>query len=294
MLTPTQLIFKAYQSTPKPLPLPNGKTAEWPLPEMHEVPDELCWLCGGRTDHFGRLRKDAVRDSFTDARYARVVESESLCSGCGWILAQKFIRNWSLLVVDGKLEHPSRDQIREVLVQPPTTYPWLLSIAVSGQKHISFAGKVVLSPNSIWVLLEQTPVQIPPSGIGTMLEPIEDLYTAGFAKAEIQTGRYQQNRIRKAGLSWWRAKEELIAPLRGSRVFELAVFAAQKQERKGDDPCCTASIPTTKTLPSRRSVSTQSTGAEIPEGSKSRQTSGASSSGRSAQQQSVQQLFLFG
>jgi hypothetical protein len=295
MLTPTQLIFKAYQNTPKPLPLPNGKEVEWPIPEMQEVPDKLCWLCGGETSNQGRLAKDVIRKTFTNTPYARAIESESLCTGCGWILAQRFIRNWSLLVVDDILEHPDRKRIREILIEPPRTYPWMLSIAVSGQKHISFPGKTVRSPRNIWVLFEQIPIQISETGIGHILAPVEELYNAGFTKAEILSGQYRQDRIRAEGLSWWHEKESQIASLRGSQMLELAIFVAQQTEEKGrNDLSFTDSIQTTKTQQLQHSVSTQSIGAETQKGSKLHRTSGESSKGQSAQLQNGQQLSLFG
>ena len=151
MLTPTQLIFKAYQTTPKPLPLPNGKTAEWPLPEMHEVPDELCWLCGGRTDHFGRLRKDAVRDSFTDARHGSGSRAFAAGVAGSW---HKFIETgparggWQL-----STRHATRSGRYWSSRQQRTR--GCCPSRSAGETHI-IAGKVVLSPNSIWVLLEQT------------------------------------------------------------------------------------------------------------------------------------------
>lgn len=294
MLTPTQLIYRAYQNTPKPLPLPNGKEAEWPIPEMGEVPDELCWLCGGETHGQGRMSKDVIRKTFTNTPFARAIESESLCTGCGWILAQRHIRNWSLLVVDGKLEHPTRQRIREVLLAPPETYPWMLSIAVSGQKHISFPGRVVFSPRNIWVLLEQIPIQLPASGIGHVLAPVEELLTAGFTKTEVQTGVYRQDRIRAAGLAWWKEREKRIAAMRGSQMFELAVYVAQVQEREEEASCSMDSTQTTKTQQLQPCVSTLSTAAEIQSGSKSHRTFGELSKGQSAPQQSAQQLSLFG
>lgn len=294
MLTPTQLIYQAYQNTPKPLPLPNGKEVEWPIPEMGEVPDELCWLCGGETHGQGRMSKDVIRKTFTNTPFARAIESESLCTGCGWILAQRHIRNWSLLVVDGRLEHPTRDRTREVLLDPPKTYPWLLSIAVSGQKHISFPGRVVFSPRNIWVLLEQIPIQLPASGIGHVLAPVEELLTAGFTKTEVQTGVYRQDRIRTAGLAWWKEREKRIAAMRGSQMFELAVYVAQVQEREEEASCSMDSTQTTKTQQQPHSASTQSIGAGTPSGSKSPRTSGELSKEQSAQRQSERQPSLFG
>lgn len=273
------------------MPLPNGKTADWPEPEMCDVPDPVCWLCGGETHGRGRPHKDVIRKTFTNTPHARATESKSLCTACAWILAQKYIRNWSLLVLDGRFEHPTRARIREILLDPPRRYPWLLSIAVSGQKHISFPGYVNRSARDMRVLLEELIVPLPAGGIGHVLEPVEALYAAGFTKEEIRTGQYRQDRIRAFGLSQWRETEEKISPMRGSRILELAVWAAQKGE---DQPSSTDSTPRTATPPSQPSASTPSTAVETPSVSKSRLISGGSSSGRSAVRQNEQQLFLFG
>lgn len=259
---------------------------------MTDVPDAVCWLCGGETHGRGRLCKDVIRKTFTNTPYARATESKSLCAGCGWVLAQKFIRNWSLLVVDGRLEHPTRQRIREVLLTPPTTYPWLLSIAVSGQKHISFPGYVNFSSRELRVYMEDMQIPIPPSGIGWILKPVELLYAGGFSKEEILTGRYQQGRILRFGFGRWRELEERIAPYRRTRLLNLAVWVADKGE--GEQPLSTDLIPETKTQLSQRSVSTPSTVAAIQDGSKSHRTSGGRSSEPSGQRPNVQQLSLFG
>lgn len=234
MLTPTQLIYEAWKNTPQPLPLPNGKTAVWPEPEYTDVPDPVCWLCGGETHGRGRPHKDVIRKTFTNTPHARATESKSLCVPCAWILAQKYIRNWSLLVVDGRFEHPSRERIREILLNPPRTFPWLLSIAVSGQKHISFPGHINRSSRDMRVLMEELLVPIPPEGIGGWLEPVEELYSGGFSKDEIRRGNYQQNRIRRFGMRRWRELEDNVAPLRGTRMLELAVLVAQQREEESE------------------------------------------------------------
>lgn len=172
MITPTQLIYQAYQVTPKPLPLPNNKTVQYPMVEMKPVSDDLCWLCGGDTQGLGLPCKDVIRKTFTSTPYAKAIESRSLCSGCAWTLLQKYLRNYSLLVVNGLFEHPSRARIRDLLVDPPRTYPWMLSIAVSGQKHISFPGHINRTHRDLRVLLEQVPVRIPPDGIKSAITPM--------------------------------------------------------------------------------------------------------------------------
>ena len=226
MRTANQLLYEAYLNTPKPIPIPNGNTRVWPIPEIHEVPDALCWLCGGATNGIGRRHKDVIRKTFTNTPHARATNSTHLCAGCGWMLAQRLIRGFSLLLLDGQFFHPSKPTIRDLLLEPPKVYPWLLSIAVSGKKHISFLSKVNWSGKNLAVLYEQTPVYI-----GTGLEEIrlvEHLYNGEFTKAEILSGEYRQDRIKKFGLKEWCDAEEKIKPLRGSRVLELAVYVAQK------------------------------------------------------------------
>lgn len=226
---------------------------------MKDLPDPVCWLCGGETGGRGRPHKDIIRKTFTNTPHARATQSKSLCSACAWILSQKYIRNYSLLVVDGVFEHPNRGRIREVLIDPPDRFPWLLSIAVSGQLHISFPGHINRSTRDMRVLVERIMTPIPAEGIAHVLEPVEALYTLGFSKEEIVKGSYRQDRIRKAGIGVWRELEETIAPLRGGRLLDLAVYVAQKGEE--DDHPANAKKATSKVSRVRIDQETQVQGA---------------------------------
>lgn len=292
MITPTQLIYEAWKNTSQPMQLPNGKTRDWPEPEYIDVPDDVCWLCGGETEGRGRMHKDVIRPTFTNTPHAQATDSKSLCVACSWILAQRFIRNWSLYVVDGKFYHPGRAELRDIIARPPATYPWLLCIAVSGQKHISFPGHVVRSPRDTKILMEELLVPLPAEGIPDILEPVEMLYTGGFTKTEITTGQYRQNRIMNFGLSEWRMLEDEIAHLRGGRLLELAVFVAQKQEEGSS--FTTDSTQKMKMPQQQHSSFTPSTGAGTGGDSVSRPTGGGSSNERSDRRPSVRQTSLFG
>ena len=50
-------------------------------PEMQDVPDEVCWLCGGKTEGRGLPVKKAILDTFTDRDMARQPASQSVCRG---------------------------------------------------------------------------------------------------------------------------------------------------------------------------------------------------------------------
>jgi len=292
LITPTKLIYNAYRRTPQPMPLPNGKTATWPEPEYIDVPDPVCWLCGGDTGGRGMLRKNAIRKTFTNTPDARAADSSSVCVACSWILEQKLLRNYSLLVLDGLLEHPSRERIRDIVISPPDRFPWMLCIAVSGQKHLSFFGHVNLSRRDMRIYMENMTIPLPAGGLGHLIEPVEKLYNGGFSKAEILSGDYRQDRILKFGLQAWRELVEQLAPVRGSRQYELAVFVAQKREE--ENLSSTVSTQTTSTQQQPHSVSTPFIAAVTPSDSKSPRIFGESSSGQPDQQQNEQQLSLFG
>ena len=210
-----------------PIQLAN-KTVEYPDIEVTEVPDSICWLCGGDTEGLGMPVKKGIKDTFTDQDLARNITSNSLCRGCAFCLGQRPLRNYSILATRDRLYHPSRLKLRNVLLNPPEP-PFLLAIAVSGQKHLSFKAHIVYGCDLFPILLEEMLIFINPQELTAILEPIETLYTE-FSKVEIESGDYSQGRIKKFGPKRWQETESQISPRRGCRLFKLAVFIAQKRE----------------------------------------------------------------
>lgn len=218
-------------------------------PEAEGVPDPQCWLCGGKTDGRGLPVKKAILPTFTDRDKARGSRSNSICQGCAFCLSHLNLRNYSILAGADGLRHPTRAEIRELLLEPPEP-PFVLCIAVSGQKWLHFRAQVAYSCDGYPVQVEETRVCVERPILRQWLEEIELLYTV-FSKEEIRTGRYGQNRIREFGLARFSAVEAEIAPHRGTRLFDLAVFVAQKIEtpaaapaEKEDSGCTTISTPT--------------------------------------------------
>jgi len=102
------------------------------------------------------------------------------------------------------------------------------------------------------ILLEEADVWIPDS-FDSLLGDIEELYNGGFTKAEIETGRYQSHRIQQFGIRRFEDIESRLSWERRSRLFDVALFVAQKQEqdiqeKEGDSGCTTASRPLMNTL----------------------------------------------
>jgi CRISPR type IV-associated protein Csf1 len=229
MLTPTQFIRRAALQTHK-VPVAMGKAVEYNDVSLVDVDDARCWLCGGATQYRGQPVKKAIKDTFTNQDMARVPWSKSVCPGCAFCLAQKPLRNYSILATEDRLMHPARPEIRALLLDPPEP-PFVLCIAVSGQKHLHFRAQVAYDRDGFPVQMEETSVCVWRGPLREWLALIESLYTV-FSKEEIRTGRYGANRIRQYGLHEFQKLEDRLAPHRGTRLFDLAVFVAQKPEEK--------------------------------------------------------------
>lgn len=251
---------------------------------LTDVPDETCWLCGGPTHGRGASVEMAIPDTFTDHDRARAPQSGSICEACLFCLKNKPLRTHSIFATPDALRMPKRSEWRDILLNPPGGL-WLATIAVSGQKHLSFKAPVNAGPNGT-VLLEETPVPI--IGLGGLIGPVEELRQR-FTSDEILTGRYSQNRIRQFGLARWYALEQVVSKHRRSRLLELAVYIANREEEK---ECTTDSTATMSTPQPQPSLSMQSTEAETVNGSRSRQRCGGRLSGPSRAQQSAQLTFL--
>jgi CRISPR type IV-associated protein Csf1 len=248
VIAPTQFIRLAALKTPR-VQAAMGKAVDYADVPLANVPDARCWLCGGETGGRGQPVKKVIKDTFTDRDKARWPASGSICPGCAFCLSYPTLRNYSILATAGGLRHPGRAEIREILLDPPEP-PFVLCIAVSGQKWLHFRAQAAYDRDGYPVQFEETPVCVWRKPLADWLEMIELLYGT-FSKEEIRTGRYGQNRIKQFGLAEFQIIENLLAPHRGTRLFELAVFVAQKpedadaKETKEEKPCSTTLIRTT-------------------------------------------------
>lgn len=248
MVTPTQFIRTAALASGV-IPLAMGKSVEYTDVELVPVKDAKCYLCGGNTDGMGKPVAKAILPTFTDRDKARYPQSESICPGCAWCLSFRELRNYSIVATADKLQHPDRITLRQLLLEPPQP-PFVFCIAVSGQKWVHFKSIVNYDRDNYAVQMEDTRVPVDRNFLPEMLGWIESLY-AVFTKEEITTGRYNQNRIKQFGISKFQELEKRVAIYRGQRMFDLAVFIAQKppeQPEKIEEEkpvCITTSTPTT-------------------------------------------------
>jgi CRISPR type IV-associated protein Csf1 len=230
--TASQIIRQAALKTGR-IEVKPGKVIQYADPPLEPVPDTICWLCGGETGGLGMPTKKGIKPTFTDHPYARGQGSKSLCAGCAFCLSMRELRNYSILASPAGLQHPSRAVWREILLSPPEP-PFVMCLAVSGQKHLFMKAPVSLDRRMFTVMLEEQAVHVIPEKLGVCVEAIEALYIY-FSKDEIATGRYSQNRIKECGLRRWEELEGEIAYWRGRPLFDLALFVAQKREKPKEE-----------------------------------------------------------
>lgn len=142
----------------------------------------------------------------------------------GWCIPQR-MRNYSHFVIDDEwipLSKADKARMAEILRGDFE----VAVIAESGQKHIVF--------RAVPGIVQFEEQQIRDVGaILALLNPIQSLY-AGFSKSEIETGQYKQHRIIRFDLTEWHELERQIHHWRGSLLFRLAIFLAQKIGGKDD------------------------------------------------------------
>lgn len=204
----------------------------------------VCRLCGRSAE--GALFDAWVKDTFTD--WDKIVPGSVVCDGClFWLdersdeLARRVgkdkpqrMRNYSHFVVSGEWEPVSKGnkrRMRDILLG--ALFPELAVVSDSGQKHIALrAVRNDPGHSAGWVQFEEHRLWVDPPELARILGAVERLYTV-FSKSEIASGQYGANRILKFGIPAWRGLESQIKRDRGSPLFDLAIFLAQKEEDDG-------------------------------------------------------------
>lgn len=193
----------------------------------------VCCVCGASGE--GDLFAKWVRPTFTD--HDKLLAGDIVCNACLFCfdeqsaeLARRVdkekpqrMRNYSHFVLDGKwlpLSKGDKDGMVRILAQRPE----VAVIATSGQKHIIFRAQ-----SGWWQIEEQGSLPFPDT-LFYLLGIVELMYSDGFSKGEIETGRYNQKRIMDFGLNHFIRLENELKPVRDTLPLELAIFLAQKRE----------------------------------------------------------------
>lgn len=219
-------------------------------------PDDRCWLCGGPTSGVGWPWQLAVAETFTNHTLAACPTSQTICQPCAAFASKATWERYAaerpelglktghamswrcyshLFVAPEHHECPTRARWRELLLDPPEP-PFLAIVAESGQKHLIFRGRIARSRDVFPVQFEERSIWLQRAVFADCLIALERLYTLGFSKDSILSGRYHQGQMHAVGLRTWRQAEEALAPYRHTHPLLLALvgFVAQKQELEAE------------------------------------------------------------
>jgi hypothetical protein len=165
--------------------------------------------------HPGTILCDACRFCFEDG-------NEVLQNRLGRDKPQR-MRNYSHFVLDGIWVPVSKGE-KPRMIQLLRSQADVAVIADSGQKHIIFRAKLG------WWQFEEQSIRPDWPHLESLIVNVGILLSV-FSKSEIEHGSYSAQRIRQFGISAWRELEmTIIKPERGSALFLLALFLAQKGE----------------------------------------------------------------
>lgn len=224
-----------------------------PVPKRGEQygPDPDCWLCGGETGGVGWPFALAIPPTYTNHTLAARPMSASVCQPCAAMGSKETWERYVATVPDAGLksghamswrcyshvfhrfghECPNRARWRELLLDPPEP-PFLLVVALSGQKHLIFRSRIAHSRDAYPVQFEEAALLVHRAEFAACLADVETVYALGFSKDSILSGRYHPAQTMKVGIGAWRTAEAAIVPwrTRQPRLLELACHVAKREE----------------------------------------------------------------
>lgn len=229
-MTPTARIYSAAGQPPMAL---------YGAPAVAAITGQ-CRLCGTHAD--GYPWAAWVKDTFTD--HDVLGPGETICLACVFcaddhslVLQQRTgrdkpqrMRNYSHVVTrEGAWLPLGKDQKR-AMAAALLDDPIVASISLAGQKHVLFRARV-----GQWQIEEAR--CWPDAGrLARLLEIVSALYAApAITKAMIETGEYSSRALLTVGPTHVYAADAPLRPFRGSPLFSLAVWLAQREDTENDD-----------------------------------------------------------
>lgn len=218
-------------------------------PEALKVVDHpgLCAVCGEHADRTGPV-KTALGKNFSDPYLLGRADSDRVCVACAWCCSGKppaTLRMWSLVVRPDAppsaekawLQVPglcltSRGDPRPVsstLLNPPAG-EWLVTVAISGQKHVVPFAHPNMGAGPWTVRMENTDVTSTPAEFATVIEAAAALRSAGHSTQAVLDLNPSMPTMRTiADVDHWRTWATVLAPYRRSPLLDLALWALTKE-----------------------------------------------------------------
>ncbi|WP_166345053.1 hypothetical protein [Phytoactinopolyspora limicola] len=212
-----------------------------------------CCVCGLPSDHTADTNR-ALGANFTDRAMFRDPRSSRVCPACLWCCSGKppaTLRMWTIVAVPGYDLAPSHEKcalpagrglhltnrantaaVSTVLRWPPPG-EWVVTVAVSGQKHVLPYGTVNRGCDQWTVRLEATNVTSTPDDFAHVLRTAARLRAAGHRDDDIRRGAPTMSALKAdADADHWRGLFHALADHTGhthSPLLDLALWCITKE-----------------------------------------------------------------
>lgn len=231
-MTPTRLIYTA--------------AGEPAIPGAEAVHTDECWLCGLPAKHTIPTQK-FIRTSVELLARASAPRSGRVCAACAYCFLEQCaeltamtgrdrpqkMRTYTHFVVGGRwmaFTKSDKARIAELLLSGP--FPELAAISDTQQKHVIYKAKCNPPGQASggWVQLEDASIYVDREKFTVLFETVNRQYRL-YPKSEIESGSYNLRWIMQNDVREWDANERLLRQERGSPLFDLALWLAQRPAR---------------------------------------------------------------
>ena len=214
---------------------------------LTDTPGAVCAVCAEPADRTAAVDK-ALGANFTDRTMFRDSRSSRVCQACVWCCSGKppaTLRMWTIVAAPGVDLGPSQPKawlqntpgllltnradpapVARILADPPAG-PWLVTIAVSGQKHVLPYGHVNHGSGRWAVRMENTTITADPGQWRHVHHHARALRQLGVPADCVAAGT--PGGIRTADqLTAWRTHAGQLTQWVGSPLLHLALWTLTK------------------------------------------------------------------
>lgn len=205
-----------------------------------------CAVCGEMSDRTADVNR-ALGANFTDRSMFRGV-GDRVCPACLWCCSGKppaTLRMWTIIAAPGVpssqpkaflqdtpglclTSRADTTPVIDTLANPPDG-DWLVSVAVSGQKHVLPYAAVNRGSGPWTVRMEATNVTGDPDTWRRVVQAAATLRAAGHRDADILAGSPTIAACKTPDdLDWWAAHADTLRPYAGAPLLTLALWALTK------------------------------------------------------------------
>ena len=209
--------------------------------------DTVCAFTGEKITK-GIKKKVALSGNFTDFEYLKF-ESDYISVDAFKCLGEMIqtekklnsLRNYSYLVTESDLKILKKDELWDIIINPPNP-PFILAYTFSSKKHTTFKSKITTDKNKIQIITDTYGnVEIDKILLNDVIEIVQSWYSATadmpaiatfFTKDEILAGSDNLKKIQVYGLEKFNVEDKILSRFRNTPQLILLTRLVNKCELK--------------------------------------------------------------